>query len=351
MKNILVMGAGGTAGINFIECLVKAGRYNIVGCDINDWHLEILKGKFKEVKTYVSPNCLDVTYNQFINDLIVKENIDFVHAQPDMEVEVLGKSREQIKATTFLPSDRMISRCRDKYITNRMLSAMTPLAYLVDESLIHFQILSIQEEAGNEKVWLRAVRGAGSRAALPVTSAEQALNWIKYWKETKRLEANDFMLSEFLPGKEYAFQSVWKDGELITSMARERVEYLMGNLFPSGQSSSPSVAVTVHNDAVNETATTAIRLLDSDANGVFCIDMKEDVEGRPHVTEVNAGRFFTTSNFFAHFGANMPDTYIQLGLGEEVTGLEQYNALQKDLVWVRGVDVIPYGFALGDKKQ
>jgi hypothetical protein len=349
MINILVLGAGGAAGMNFIDSLMMAGGYNVVGLDINQWHLELVKARFG-IKGYLVPEIKSLSREldkiSFINDIIEKENAHFIHAQPDVEVEFLSRNLDMIKATTFLPASETIEKCRDKYRTATILTDMAPTTYLADEDRIEHQIKSIQSMSGNRRVWLRATKGAGSRAALPVHSSRQALDWMHYWYKTKRLESYDFMLSEFLPGKEYAFQSVWRNGEIITSMARERVEYLMGNLFPSGQSSSPSVARTVHNDKVNAIATEAILRIDSDASGIFCVDMKEDKWGCPRVTEINAGRFFTTSNFFSTYGANMPDTYVKWGVGllEEIGNPKKYNAIEKDIMWIRGVDTLPYGF-------
>jgi hypothetical protein len=343
--NVLVLGAGGPAGINFIDCLMPT--YSITGCDINPWHLKLIEKKFG-IKTYRIPELDWDTYDNkrvdILNDIIAKEKIDFIHAQPDVEVEFLSRNRTVLGAKTFLPSNETIENCRNKFETSRLLRGLAPLTKLVGECDLDSQIREIQEVSGNEKVWLRAVRGAGSRAALPVTTPRQAADWIHYWCETKRLETCDFILSEFLPGKEYAFQSLWFNGELVTSMARERIEYLMGNLFPSGQSSSPSVARTVHNDKVNINATQAMWQIDKEAHGIFCIDMKENKYGMPVITEINAGRFFTTCNFFAYYGSNMPEAYVKLGLGREIDNLPKYNAISKDIVWVRGVDTLPYGF-------
>lgn len=345
MKTVLVLGAGGPAGMNFIESLMLAGNYNVIGCDINHWHLKLIEKRFN-IKTYLIPQ-LTQEYSErvgFINQIIATESIDFIHAQPDIEVEFLSKNRDSINAKMFLPHNNTIEKCHNKHITSILLGGLSPLTYLVDKEIIGSQIETVQTLSENKKVWLRAVRGAGSKAALPVTTCKQALDWIHYWEETKRLDSTDFMISEFLPGKEYAFQSVWFNGDLITSMARERIEYLMGNLFPSGQSSSPSVAVTVHNDKINIIATQAMWKIDKKAHGIFCIDMKENKYGMPLITEINAGRFFTTSNFFSHYGANMPDTYVKLGIGGSVEKLPKYNAIPKDIVWVRVIDSLPQGF-------
>ena len=157
----------------------------------------------------------------------------------------------------------------------------------------------------------------------------------------KGLTYGDFMACEFLPGREFAFQSLWKNGKLVTSMARERLEYIFGDLTPSGQSSSPSVARTVHGEDINEIATKAILTVDMNANGIFCIDMKENKDGIPCVTEINAGRFFTTSNFFAKLGINMPYIYVKLAYGDELPDSPKYDAAPEGYYWVRLMDKGP----------
>ena len=166
-------------------------------------------------------------------------------------------------------------------------------------------------------------------------------NWIHYWRTMRNLESKDFMLAEYLPGMEFAFQSIWKEGELITSQARERLEYIFGNLSPSGQSSSPSVARTVHRDDVNEIATKAVLAVDKNAPGPFCIDLKENRAGIPCITEINLGRFFTTSNFFAKLGANMPYILVKLVFNEDIPDLPKYNPLPENYYWIRLMDKGP----------
>ena len=106
----------------------------------------------------------------------------------------------------------------------------------------------------HERVWVRARVGAGARASLPVRTGAQAEAWIRWWIDERDMHASDFMVSEMLPGREFAYQSVWQDGELVAGQARERVEYLYGHLTPSGQTSTPAVARTVDEPAVDDLA-------------------------------------------------------------------------------------------------
>jgi carbamoyl-phosphate synthase large subunit len=108
---------------------------------------------------------------------------------------------------------------------------------------------------------------------------------------------------------------------------------------PSGQSSTPTIAKSVHNNTVNLVAYHGILALDPKATGIFCVDLKENEEGVPCITEINAGRFFTTSNFFAEAGSNMPYYYVKMAYGEEIPDLPQFNAVPEGLYWVRGMDM------------
>jgi biotin carboxylase len=339
-RRILVTGAGGSAGINFINSLRLARRsYFIIGVDVNQWHLELPNVD----AAYVIPKALESGYIRTLQKLIRKERAEFLHPQPDVEVEIISEHREELGTRTYLPAKETVRLCRDKMATNARLRSgdvPVPESFLVERIRDIGRILG-RLRRGDSPVWLRAVRGAGSRAALPVKTVRQAREWIHYWRTMRALESRDFMMAEFLPGREYAFQSLWQDGDLITSACRMRLEYLMGNLSVSGQSSSPSVAVTVHNDQVNDIASRAVRTIDRHATGVFCLDLKENPKGIPCVTEINAGRFFTTSNFFARLGANMPDDLIRLAFGEKLPERQKYNAVPSDCYWIRLMDAGP----------
>ncbi len=340
MKRILVTGAGGNASRNFIASLRMADEpFYIVGTDTNPYHLE---GADVEAR-YLMPRCDDPAYFECLSGVMIRERIEMVHPQPDVEVAFLSTHRDRIRARMFLPSRESVHICHDKVVCNRRLAeAGVPVPAsrrIASPDDLEGLMAGLQER--QETVWVRAVRGAGSRAALPVKTAGQARAWIAYWVANKGLTYRDFMVAEFLPGSEFAFQSLWYKGTLVTSMARERMEYLLGNLMPSGQSSSPSIARTVHRDDVNVVGTEAVRAVDPRPHGVYCVDMKEDIDGRPCVTEINPGRFFTTSNFFSAAGCNMPLAYVHLAFGEAVGRFSAYNPLPPDLYWVRGVDREP----------
>ncbi len=337
---VLIAGAGGPAGINFIESLRMSDRpFTLVGTDTNRWHLELPRVD----ERYVVPPAGSPRYLPALQRILEKDQIDVLHAQPDVEVAVLSEHRDELPARTFLPARETIRLSQDKLQTQERLEfARVPVPH--SERVTRLQdipeiLARLRQVEG--PVWLRAIRGAGSRGAVPVQTARHAQDWIHYWSTMKGLRVRDFMMAEFLPGREFAFQSLWKEGRLLTSACRQRLEYLFGHLTVSGQTSSPSVAVTVHDDRVNRTATEAVRAVDPKATGVFCLDLKENADRVPCVTEINAGRFFTTSNFFAKLGANMPADLIRLALGEEIPPRPEFDAVPADMTWVRSVDAPP----------
>ena len=340
MKRIMVTGAGGSAGINFIASLRMAPEeMYIVGADTNMWHLELPDVD----KRYILPPCSDKGYIDKLNRVIDEEELEFVHPQPDAEVKAISENRGGIRVNTLLPRKETIEICQDKTKLNELLAKRgvpVPKSIIINSMDDLAKALEALEK-GNGKIWLRATKGAGSRAALPISEKAHGEMWIDYWAKVKGMGWGDFMACEFLPGKEFAFQSLWQGGELITSAARERLEYVFGNLTPSGQSSSPSVAMTMHRDDVNEIATRAVLAADETATGIFCVDMKENSNGIPCVMEINAGRFFTTSNFFAKLGINMPYIYVRLAYGEPIPSLPKYNAVPEGCYWVRLMDKGP----------
>lgn len=335
MKKILVTGAGGPAGINFVKSLrIAPEKFFIVGSDLNKYHLELVDAN---IRCLAIP-CSSPRYVDFLNELIERYNIEMVHPQPDVEVRVLSENREKIRAITFLPKKETIRICQDKLESaKKWEEAGIPVAKAVEinnENDI--------EEAGKilgYPFWIRATSGAGGRGSTPCYNAEMGKAWIKYWKS--RGEKWKFMAQEYLPGRDLAFHSIWKNGELIVSQVRERLEYIYPHLSPSGVTGTPSVAVTVDRPDVDKIATECILAIDKNPSGIFCVDLKENREGIPCPTEINAGRFFTTSLFFSQAGLNMPYIYVRLAYDEPIPKLKKYNALGAGYYWIRHMDAGP----------
>jgi biotin carboxylase len=353
MKRILVLGFGGPAGYNFIEALRLAKeKFFFVGTDANKYHLELTKAE----KSYQVPPCSDPKYIEIINNIIDENGIEFIHAQPDIEVKNLSDAREQFHATVFLPSKKCVDICQDKFLSAQAwhnAGIPSPETFPVKDESLDSDLSKIIQKLGFP-FWLRATSGAGGRGSTLVKNKETAVHWIKYWRA--RDVDWEFIAQQYLPGRNFAFHSLMKDGKMIVSQARERLEYIYPYLAPSGITGTPVVARTVHNEKVNEIATKAITAIDPQASGIFCVDLKESKDGVPYPTEINPGRFFTSSLFLAFAGqklniphANIQYNYIKLGFNEPLPkDIPKYNVLPEDLYWIRHIDC---GYHLVDGKK
>lgn len=341
-----MLGAGGSAAANVIDALRRASRgYHVVGADASPVKLQLSTAD----ERVVVPRADAAGYVEAVTGAVARWACDIVHAQPDVEVLAVGAARDRVGARTYLPAQAVLELAGDKL---QFAQAMRTAGVTVPQAATYESASNIVDVtdvllADHERVWVRARVGAGARASLPVRTGVQADAWIRWWIEERNLAASDFMVSEMLPGREFAYQSVWQDGTLVAGQARERVEYLYGHLTPSGQTSTPSVARTVDEPAVDDLAIRAIRALDPVPCGAYCVDIKESAAGVPNVTEINAGRFFTTSNFFAAAGLNMPDMLMRCALGEHLSPVGS-SPLPADLYWIRMVDM-GYVLVPGDR--
>jgi carbamoyl-phosphate synthase large subunit len=76
------------------------------------------------------------------------------------------------------------------------------------------------------------------------------------------------------------------------------------------------------------------------------VDLKENAQGVPCVTEINPGRMFTTSYFFSFasktlrkdYCANIPYLYTRLAYKETIPDMPKYNILPADVYWIRHMD-------------
>lgn len=332
MHRILLTGCGSPASQNVLASLRETDEHlYIVGADMNIHHLEW--GDLDAA--YQAPVTDSDDYLPFLRTVIERERIEFVHGQPDWEVAALSAHRDELGAATFLPSHADVLRCQDKAVCATLwhdagLRRDAPQLVAAGDDL------EVVGERLGLPFWIRATQGAGARGSCKVDEPRQGESWLDYWG--LRRTGWQFIAQQYLPGREFAFQSLWQAGRLVTSAVRERLEFVFPQHAPSGITSSPVVARTVHEPEVNNMATEAIRAVDDQPNGIYCVDLKCDADGVPRPTEINAGRFFTTSLFFTRLGCNMPLYYVKLGLGEAVGDLPAYDAVPADRYWIRHID-------------
>lgn len=340
MERRLLITGGGTGPTGSLIRSLRTGHlsYFIVGCHDDRFVLK----KSSADRNYLTPASDHPQFAAALRDIIDTERIELLVPNSDRDVRTVSTLRDQLACRVFLPTKAVVELCQDKYelaafLRSRDLPApltlpVTDLAEIDDL----FRML-----AGHRTVWCRIRHGTGSVGAIPVRNAEQARAWISYWAEMRDVAPAAFTLSEFLPGRDFTCESLWKDGELVLVKTAERLSYFGGAERPSGTSSNAALAKTIFEPRVVDVCMATVRALDPSASGLFSIDLKENSRGAPCVTEINIGRVLSTTTMFDLVGRhNMALTYVRLGLGEPVDVRGDYDAAP-DYYFVRDIDTHP----------
>lgn len=348
MTRVLVTGSGGLAGVNFVRALRASSRgHYIVGTDYNRYHI-----LYPDVDArYLTPRHDDRSFIPRVAEVARKEKAEFIHAQPSSEAYVISRQREKVPCKIFLPSAEVMRLGQDKLLSQRRLEASgVPVA----------KTLKLRDKAGvshafsklGKPLWVRARHGAGGRLSLLCADAAEAKLWIELWVRRGAGAYDEFIIQEYLPGRNIAWDSLWKEGKLVTSYSRERLEYPFKHISPSGITGTPSVSRIVRDPRLNEVAQKAVRAMDAKAHGAYSVDIKESAEGSPCITEVDAGKFHSTMPLWGYIAvkhlrlpeyANLADLYVRLGMGEEVPDMPPKTDLLPDGYYLlRDMDVGAY---------
>jgi carbamoyl-phosphate synthase large subunit len=343
---LLISGAGTPASNNLIRSL-RAGdpSLRIAGCHSDRF---VLRRSDAEQR-YLLPPSRHPAYGRALRRTIETAKADLLIPTSDADVLAMSRLRRRIPCRLFLPQHAMIEACQDKYELSRLLRQRgipAPLTYVVtDLGRIGGLFRRLPPRS---RVWCRMRTGSGSLGAIPVTKPEQARSWIRHWQAMRRIPVSSFTLSEYLPGRDFGCQSLWKDGELIVIKTYERLSYLGMGGNPGQVSSVATLAKTVREPRVVDICTRAMRTLDRRVSGVFSIDLKENAEGVPCITDVNVGRFSSATAVYDLTGKhNMAITYVRLALGEPVDLRDEYDVAE-DYYVLRDVDMPPSVFHADD---
>lgn len=333
-KTLLITGCGGPAAQNAVSSLRLTGdHYRIVGADCDPFKLPLVPGFDRK---YLVPRADHDDYVPIVNRIIAAENVDLIHNLPDPEILAVSEKREKLDAQVFLPEHDALLRCYDKFAIKDILHQVgvgTARCIVVNE---RGDMQRALEEMG-PKVWIRAIHGAAGRGALPVEDLDLACMWIDFhggW--------GSFMAEEFLPGRNLAWQAVYFHGELVGSIASERLQYVLPNAAPSGITGTASVLRIIDDDIVHEVGARAIAALDPNPHGAYGVDLKENAAAIPYITEINPGRFFQPSFLYAKAGYPLMLKYFELAFGiRDGIDIPVRARVPDGLYWIRGVDTLP----------
>ena len=340
---LLVTSAGTGSTNNLVRSLRAAGEsWVIAGCH---------EDRFALVNSIADVNVLlppadSPAHARALCATVRRHRIDLVIPHGEADVGAIARLRRRLPCRTFLPAADVLALCRDKYrLVTHLARRGVPVAETHAVTSLAAVPRLVRRLGAHDTLWCRIRTGAGSMGATPVRTSAQAASWIRYWHEMRGVAPRAFTLSEYLPGRDYACQTLWQDGRLVLAKTTERLSYFEGWSRPSGVSSVAALAKTVIEPGVVDVSARAVRALGPRVTGAFSVDLKESAAGVPCVTEINAGRFITMLNLFDLCGKhNMSATYVRLALGQPVDVAEPYDAVEGHYL-VRDVDRAP-GVAL-----
>lgn len=340
VKSVLVTGAGGPLGANVTRSLRQAPeRLWLVGTDANRWHLPLaLTDRVVQI-----PAARDREAYREALEKLVSEGVDVIIPTHPVEVRAIA---DLVAVGAFssakiaLPAAPVLARTDDKYATWQILErggVPVPRTCLIENPDALGKIFKEMPVP----VWVRGSGAPGlgiGGAALPCRDASVAKAWIDHHRGWGKMIA-----CEYLPGRNLTWMCAFAHGRLLAAACRERLEYVLPHVSPSGITGAPAVTRTIKRPDVAEIGERAVRLVDDRPHGVFFVDFKEDASGRACVTEINAGRCGTTVHFYTEAGFNFPWLLVCVALGRDTSWLpaSPHDVVTEDLYWVRTLDCGP----------
>ena len=341
--NILITGVGGPSPRSFALSIKKYGKpanYRLIATDANPLAAGLYNKSLFE-KSFVIPKATDPGYWSVIENIIASERIDIAVVLPELEVlEWSSRAKaHELPCKVLLPEHDLV-----KVLVNKgKMTELLESAGIVPKSIV-FRPESVPwsklQELLGPAFWVRATVGTSGLGSLKVDSETSLKNWLSI-----NPGVGEFIASEYLPGRNLACKLLWYKGKLLRAAVGERVNYIMAKVAPSGITGNTAFGRLLNEPAVVDTAIRAMESLFAQTatarHGFFTVDLREDKDGIPRVTEVNV-RHVAFSQCFAAAGANFAEDTIQLLAGDPAFD-QNYRMYQfeEGLIFLRDVDVEP----------
>ncbi|MDG2286528.1 MAG: hypothetical protein P8N43_13520 [Alphaproteobacteria bacterium] len=351
--NVLLTCMGGYGALTLLEDFRKASianEVNFIGTHLD----KFLLSRSPEKTNYLVPSVVSEpeAYLEATKKIIEKEKIDLIIPKSDAEVKAIYPVLEEIGCKTFLPDRREIEGTQDKYAFYSILrNSQIPVADTRHISSIDeiSSLLNVLPEVEN-RYWLRVKTAgtAGAYGATWVRTEAEAVDWIKRFIEKESVAVNEFVLSEFLPGRLFECLVLFRHGTLKLAKIYENLRFENGGDPQNyGVGSTPNLARTISDDLSKtalENAISAVELasrnLGTVPNGVYHMSAKENARGEPCITEVNIGRTPSTVSIFNRTGKyNLAEYFLNYALGLDIEDPEPKMDIEKDTLYaIRSLD-------------
>lgn len=296
---ILVFPCGSEVGLEIHNALKDIYFITLIGASsVSDHGKFIFKNYSEEV-----PMISDKNFISKLNEVIEKENIDFIFPAMDQVMNILSANRNLLSAKLLAPMHNTVETCCSKKNTYKALMGcdFVPKTYLSSQ------------EINNYPVIIKPDIGYGSMGFMKIDN-EETLNF--------ELQHRDYdnVICEYLPGNEYTIDCFTdRNGKLRYSSCRIR------NRIRNG------ISVNSYLKPVNE----VIEAIAGEINkripmqGAWFFQLKEDANGEFKLLEV-ATRIAGTMCVERAAGVNLPLLTIFDAMGYDVEINKQFDYVEVD---------------------
>ncbi len=336
--NVLVTGACGVTSRSVVRSLNKSeffkDKLRFIGTDVCYNRYGIYEGLYDKV--YKVPGYNEPEYREIMEKIIAENDIQYAVIIPEPEVLYWSENPFNVRFHKIPPkfSKAVIS----KLSLYKLLegTGLTPRYQLIPKDIRPEDIKL------DFPLWIRDYSEgttSGTGSFMP-DSFDKLCSW---------LNINDgvdtFMLSEYLPGRNLACFLLYDNGQLLKYGVAERQTYLMAKVAVSKITGNTNQGKLLNDDKVFEVSRTAVEriaaMTGETMNGVVVVDLKEDANGTPMVTEINIRHVAFTSSF-ANAGLNFAETqFLILTDQKDKISPEKTLIFPKDNLILRDVDGLP----------
>lgn len=332
---MLITYAGGTYGLGVARSLKAAyDRYHVIATDADRFSLLRSEGD----ERHRVPRASSPAFMAEMVALVRSTRADFVWPGHDSDIRAFAGQPDSLGAATFLPPLAEIETCNNKmrsYLRWREAGVRVPDTLIVDS---RDELVRAFDEYGGE-VWLRAVTGAGGRAALGTDSLRKAAAWLDVHDGWGTFSAARWIKG----GHRLSWELVWAKGELIAVQGRRQLVQGAAHLTLSRITGVPGVnqwGTPAEADAIG---TMAVRAISAAPHGNYGVDMVCDADGAPYVTEINIGRY--NNDGLIHWPderLNAANLAVRLGLGQQPPFAPPLmHPKKRDSVIIYGIPALP----------
>ncbi|MBT5715754.1 MAG: carboxylate--amine ligase, partial [Opitutae bacterium] len=261
MAKIYIGGAGGAPSNGFIKSLRESSRDDyLIGtsCITTDLFLANV-----DERHYIQP-AISSSYEKQLCALLSKSRPDFIHLQNDYEVRAVSRARDvlmDLNVSFYMPKAEVIENCVDKLKSYEIWKANgvrvpdTQILKSPSDLKKAFDLLG-------DKIWIRAIEGAGGNGALPADNYDFARIWIDRYSGW-----GNFTASKLLSQDTVTWLSIWHEGELVVAQSRKRLSWNFGNRTLSGVTGITGVGQTCSDIAIDRLSQDAILAIDEKPHG------------------------------------------------------------------------------------